>query len=143
MTYFKIIRDGAVIDAGCAFLKLNTKHQILMLCEPKDAQFVQSFDEQRIYHDHWLRSAPNGIAFESADIQVIEAEEYSQLLNLLRESKEGSNMEDDAEAVETSKEIPTEETSSMSMYEMRQKILKQQEQIERLLSQMEVLLKDS
>ena len=45
MTYYKIVQDGNVVDAGFVFLKWNEKHHCMLSCEVNEAQFIQSFDQ--------------------------------------------------------------------------------------------------
>ena len=44
MTFYKIITNGAVTDAGTIWLTWNAKHHCLMACEPNNAVYAQGRD---------------------------------------------------------------------------------------------------
>ena len=47
-----ILQNGAVVDACYIFLRWVGKHHCLMICEPAQAEYVQSYDHTRVYRDH-------------------------------------------------------------------------------------------
>ena len=136
MTYYKIIQNDTVIDANCVFLRWIAKHRRLMVCEPKDAEFVQSYDQTKFYHDNWLRPAPAGVpAYESAQIIVIDATEYDEIRALLDDGEEVPHIPDDPEPpVPVDPDEPVNpDDRPMTIAEMRAKIAEQAESIDMLI----------
>lgn len=141
MTYYKIIQNNQVIDAGFVFLKWNERRQSYYIANIDEAQFAQSFDQTRVYRDGWLKPAPNATGFEDAEIVVIDKTEYEEIRALLDDG-EKIELPEPEEVTETIIEKPDVKPISeqpMSISEMRQKILEQQEQIAILMAHKEWL----
>lgn len=84
MTYYKIIQNGAAVDAGYTFLRWDTRHSRLMGCEPRDAHFVQSMDGETVYRVGWLNPLPDGApAYPTVEAAIIDAQEYDDLMAAL------------------------------------------------------------
>ena len=131
MTYYKIIQNEHVIDAGFTFLKWNERRQRLNLCNEDQAQFVQSYDQKRVFKDTWLKPcSENNIHFENAQILIITQEEFEDIRALLDGDEEipvlSDSPEETVQIVEPAK--PVEETP-LSISEMRRIIQEQQAQI--------------
>ena len=137
MSYFKIIQNGAVIDAGFAFMRWDLVHGRMLYCEIDDAEMVQGYGGETIYHAAWLRPVPAAAgSIDTAEVVVITSAEYEDIVALL----------DDGEDVPVTPEEPPEEPQDaeggdepsepeerpMSISEMRQTILEQQAMIDML-----------
>lgn len=107
MNYYKIIKDGRVVDANDTFLRWQEKHQTMLVCEPERGQFIQSRD-QTIYRVSWLNPAPESVAeqYEMVEAKEIGKDEYDALVALL------SNNEpiEDTEQITAPEEEPTPPT---------------------------------
>ena len=136
MTYFKVIQDKKVVSVGTVFLRWSIKRHKLLICGVDDGEFVQSYDEQHIYHDAWLKLAPNEAGkHEEATVIVIDAQEYEDLLAILTE---GETIDYETPVIPEQQEetqLPVEE-KPMTIAEMREIISRQQEQIEMLIQRL-------
>ena len=133
MIFVKMIQDSHVVNVGCAFLKWSDEYDRLFVCDISQAQFAESYDEQYLYHDVWLRKViTDKVEYSEAEIVVIEKDEYDELLELLR-SDEVIVVEPPKEEPVVVSETPPEPESPMTISEMRETILNQQKQIDMLL----------
>lgn len=86
MTYYKVIKDGKVIDVldKIIYLKYQKKHNMMILCEESDnAEAIMSSDQQYIWHEESLYQIPVK-GYDTVRIEEIDRYEYDQLkmLNL-------------------------------------------------------------
>lgn len=125
MTYFKVIDNGEAVDAGWMWLKWNTKHRCLMVCEPREAHYVQNYTETAIYRLGWLNPLPNGAPmYPAAEGAIIDAQEYDELIAALDGGEtvpEPPEPEPEPEPPEPEPEPQPERP--MTVAEMRAKIL--------------------
>lgn len=125
MTYFKIIDNGEAVDAGWMWLRWNAKHQCLMVCEPREAYYVQNYTETAIYRLGWLNPLPNGAPmYPAAEGAIIDAQEYDELIASLDGGEtvpEPPEPEPEPEPPEPEPEPQPERP--MTVAEMREKIL--------------------
>lgn len=125
MTYFKIIDNGEAVDAGWMWLRWNAKHQCLMVCEPREAYYVQNYTETAIYRLGWLNPLPNGAPmYPAAEGAIIDAQEYDELIAALDGGEtvpEPPEPEPEPEPPEPEPEPQPERP--MTVAEMRAKIL--------------------
>ncbi len=134
MTYYKIVQDGTVIDAGFVFLKWNEKHHCMFCCDVNEAQFIQSYDQAAVYQVEWLNAAPASAGqFDTVDAVVISETEFDEIRALL---DDGETVIDEPEQpIEQPPDEPEQQGSEepaerpMTVAEMRQVISEQQEQI--------------
>ena len=135
MTYYKILQNGAVVDACYIFLRWVGKHHCLMICEPAQAEYVQSYDHTRVYRDHWLRPVPDGApAYETAKIVVIDETEYDEIRALLDDGEEVPVDPAPPEPEPVGPDDPVEpDERPMTVAEMREKITEQQGSIDMLI----------
>ena len=135
MTYFKIIQNNIVTSVGSVFLKWNTKKSKLFICDVDKGELVQTYDEAHIYRDDWMKPLPKEAGeFESANVVIISEQEYEELHEIF----------DNGDVVEvqyipeqtTEKVQPPIEEKPMSIAEMRETIVKQQEQINMLIKKL-------
>lgn len=132
MMYFKVIQNGTITNVGYVFLHWNEEHQHMFVCGPQEAQFLQSFDESRIYTAEWLTPAPPSCTaeYENATIISIPMDEY---LGLRETLTAGLTPVEPEPAPVPHPEIPEPSPDMpMSVQEMRQTIMDQREQIEML-----------
>ena len=88
MTYFKVIDNGAAVDAGWMWLRWNTKHGCLMACEPREAHYAQSYDGSTVFRFGWLNPLPDGApSYPTVDAAIIDAQEYEDLMAVLPEGE--------------------------------------------------------
>lgn len=100
MKYYKVISSGVVIDANYVWLKWQTKHSILLGCEPHEANYIQSSDQEKVWRVQWLNPVPAGAPiFETVEAVEISEEEYLEIRKKL----------DDGFEVVVPEEIPPEE----------------------------------
>ena len=137
MTYFKVIKNEEVIDVGCVFLKWDTKRNKMYICNPDEAQFVQSINEDNIYKASWLNSAPRKAGkYDTAEVVVIDETEYNDLNALLSEGEQVTvETPPPAPPVQPTEEEPEEKP--MTIAEMRERILEQQRQIDSLMEMLQ------
>jgi hypothetical protein len=80
MKYYKVISNGAVIDANHIWLKWQTKHRILLGCEAHEANYIQSTDQAHVWRVQWLNPVPKGApTFETVEAVEISEEEYLEI----------------------------------------------------------------
>ena len=125
MKYYKVISNGAIIDANYTWLKWQTKHHILLGCEPHEANYIQSSDQSKVWRVQWLNPVPaDAPTFETVEAVEITEEEYLEIRKQL----------DDGFEVVVPEEIPEEEIPEdttieapsvevMTPEEMRRKIV--------------------
>lgn len=132
MTYYKIIRDGVIFDAGMIWLRWQQKNRIMLLCEPSEAQFVMGSDET-IYRVQWLNPAPAEAGqYEVIEAAIIDRQEYDDLRAVLDDGETVPVPEpvipEPAPEPEPDPEEPEQE-KPMTVQEMREKITAQDAQI--------------
>lgn len=133
MTYYKIIQNNQIVDAGFVFLKWNERRHRFNLCDENEAQFVQAYDQSKVFRDEWLKPIYEAdVKFESAQVVIIDKNEYDEI----RFSLDGDEIlpvlpDVQEEQVVIEHEKPAEETP-MSISDMRRIIQEQQEQIQTL-----------
>ena len=139
MAYYKIILDDNVIDVGCAFLKWNTKRKKLNYCSIDEGQFIQGYKTGTVYTTSWLKPAPQGAdSYNAIEAIIIDETEFNDIKEML---DEGETVVVETPVVpETPVERPVvqEEEKPMSIAEMRETIIHQQEQIEMLLETLNI-----
>ena len=86
MTYYKVIKNGKVIDVldKIVYLKYQKKHNMMILCEENEnAEAIMSSDQQYIWHEESLYQIPVE-GYDTVRIEEIDRYEYDQLkmLNL-------------------------------------------------------------
>ena len=136
MTFFKVIKNDTVIDVGCAFLKWNDTKNRYFACQLDEAQFALSYAEQNIYRDDWMKlTSDKAKDFIHAKVEIIDEQEYDDLLDLLSENEVVTIEKPQVIVSETHEVIPEEKP--LSLNELRELVKEQQKQIENLISKME------
>lgn len=138
MTYYKIIKDGIVIDANYVFLRWQEKHKTMLACEPEHGQFIQSTDQQEIWTVDWLNPVPAELAGAYDVIEAVEitADEYAALRKQLDNGLTVELPEDPAEQqdTQTAEDAGNDHTDPvMTPEQMRRTMIELQQQNEMLL----------
>ena len=124
MTYFKVIANGAAVDAGCMWLQWNARHQCLMACEPNAAHWAQSYDGHTVYRFGWLNPVPDGApVYPTVEAAIIDAQEYDDLITVLDGGETVPEpVEPEPEPEPAPEPEPEPEDRPMSVQQMREKI---------------------
>lgn len=136
MFYYKIIKDGIVIDVNNTFFRYQKKHKNIVSCGSRYAQLVQTSDGKDFYTTEWLMPLPEGVEHEHADIVIIPEEEYNELKAKLA-LDEPIRFEEPREAAFVEEEVaPVIENSAepMTATEMRKRILELETLVKQLLN---------
>ena len=142
MTYFKVIQGSQVVDAGFVFLKWNEARHKMNISDENEAQFVQSYNQELVYRDNWLKPFPEKCVakFEKAQVVIIDQNEFEEIRALLDGDEIIPVLSDAPEEVVIEPAKPTEETP-LSISDMRRIILEQQEQINKLSKRLDAIRK--
>lgn len=78
--YFKVIKDGKVIDVldRLVFLKYQEKHNRMIFCDEEEAQAIFSSDREHIWHTEGLYNIPVS-GYDDVQLEEIDEYEYKQL----------------------------------------------------------------
>ena len=109
MKYYKIIKNKAFIGVGTTLnlRRFQTKHQIILICDETQVQYIQLGDV--LYRANWMwPEAADSVKYEIADVIRIEKDEYDLLLNAV-EANEGILIEEEP-IVETEQVVIEEPT---------------------------------
>ena len=143
MAFYKVIQNNTIVDAGSTFIKISEKSGRLLICGPNRAHFVQSSNEQTLYHDYWLSAVPETFMdYVDASIVIIEEDEYRALKEQLENETEIS-VETEAEEPVVEAETPEPVPEPMSIADMRIIISAQQQEIEQLKKQIATILENT
>ena len=139
MDYYKIIMDGAVIGAGCTFLKWHPAKGRFMYCGINVAERVQDAVTERLYHADWLiRSPPEAEPCDEATVEMISAAEYDEIIALLDDGETIPVPEPEEEpAPEPGPSPDPEPERPMTVQEMRDRIAEMEETLNIILGVME------
>lgn len=84
MTFYKILADGKVLDVNDVFLRWQTHHGTMMICDPERAEFICPRDCSAYYHPSWLNEPPEAAVYDGeVDAEEITEAEYRELLEKL------------------------------------------------------------
>ena len=137
MTYFKIIKNDNVVSVGTVFLKWNSKKNRMFACDVNEGQFVQTYDEEKIYTAYWLKQAPEDAPkYEEAEVVAIDKVEFDDLKELLTEGEEVPVEQEPEYTPTVHDNDEAEEEKPLTIAEMRLLIINQQKQIEDLLQRL-------
>lgn len=137
MFYYKIIKDGIVIDVNNTFYRYLTKHRNIVKCDSKYAQLIKTSDGKNFYTAEWLMPLPEGVKHEIVEAKIISKEEYEELKSKLSSDltiREDSSMSSAAADEEPVIEPEKAQEEVMSVTEMRQHILKLEALVKELLN---------
>lgn len=137
MKYYKVIRDGVIVDAGEIWLRWQEKNRILISCAPEDAQFIMSHDGADIWRVQWLNPAPAAAgSYETVEAALIDQQEYLDLRAVLDDGEtvpipDPVVPEPDTELL-PDEEPGQEEDHPMTVQQMREKLAEQDATIQLL-----------
>lgn len=126
MTFYKIIQNNKVVNAGFVFLKWNESDKRFYICGENEAQFVKGYVNETAYHDNWLKPAPQGTKYETAKITVITKKEYDSIIKVI---DGGSSIDVLPPDIEPDIEPEPSPDLPISVNKMREIILEQEQRI--------------
>ena len=124
MTFYKVIIGEMVVDVGFTFIRINTRDRP-MYCDVDDAQLVQGWNPEKLYHTDWLLPMPGetGVTYENGEVVIIQRDEYDELYELLTSGEEVPEPTPEPEPEpEPTPEPEPEPEHKMTVQEMREKI---------------------
>ena len=129
MNFFEVVDNGQIIDAGFVYLYWDERQKRLYGCDVKKAEYLQSYNGQKIYHANWMKPLKSGSpACEEVHVIEIPYEKYDEIVATL---DNGETPEEEEPA--PYKPVPSkDETKPMSISEMRETIEEQRQQIDML-----------
>lgn len=124
MTYYKIIRDGEIIGAGCNFMKWFPRTRRFAICDMQIAECVHDTVSETLYHADWLKNVPQEATMRPAEaiVTIIDAAEYDEIIEQLVDG-ETIPIDPEPEPEPTPEPEPEPEPEHrMTVQEMREKI---------------------
>lgn len=81
--YYKVIKNNKVIDVldKLVYLKLQPKHNTMVLSDENEAQAILSSDKNTIWHEKTLYEVPVS-GYDTVELVEIDEYEYKQLMVL-------------------------------------------------------------
>lgn len=78
--YYKVKKDNKVIDIldKVIFLKYQSKHDIMVICDESEAQAIMSSDKKYIWHVEGMYKIPKD-GFDTVQLEEIDFYEYNKL----------------------------------------------------------------
>ena len=127
MTYFKAIQNGTVVDVGSVFLKWNEKRKKFYICDVEEAELAEG--SNGLYRDYWLKASDKEA--KDASIVVIDRAEYDEIRALLEDGEEVPAPPETPKLEQITPATPgVIEDQPLTISQMREMIISQQEQIE-------------
>lgn len=135
MTYYKILKNGMIVDVNHLFFRVQEKHKRIVACDSKYAELIGSSDGNEFYTAYGLRQpkyTPSGV--EQVEMHFISEEEYNDLKAQLEDVKEIEPPVVEIEPVSISEPaVEKDPDPIMTVAEMRTKIAKLEKIIELLM----------
>ena len=134
--YYKIIKNGYIIDVNDVFLAWQPRNRSFYHIEPEHAEYIQTSDLQNIYVTDWTLPTKKGSPIiDSIEAIIIEKEEYLDLLQKLQNATPLEHITN--EEVITEEPQQQEETAfiPIGQIELLQKLIALEEQNAKLLEQ--------
>lgn len=125
MTYYKVIKDGEFVGVGTSYelRKYQKKHGMLIVSEENTAQYIQVGDV--LYRDNWFKVLTSDtILYETAEVSVIDEDEYQQLFEAIDKgekisvSVEDNNYSEEELVVTSEPDVTVEYLKSQKIKEM-------------------------
>ena len=138
MSFYKIIKDGVIIDVNDKFYKYQEKRGRIIKCEPQFAQLISSSDKKDFYHAEWLRPLPEGVSHSEVEANLISEEEYNTLkqelsVNVVVEIRP-EIIDEPIVILQQAAPILPKREDAMTAAEMRKRILQLEELVQKLIS---------
>lgn len=138
--YYKIYKDGMIVDVNHLFFRYQPKYGRIVPCQPKDAQLICDSKRTNFYTTNWLHildvEVP-GVSFIEAE--EISKEEYEKLKKELAFGKpvpEAPVEEIPAAAIEMVEEQPEKVFSPIEMKEIINSLEKRIEKLENIIQKL-------
>ena len=137
MSFYKIIKNGVVIDANNKFYKYQENRKRIIECKQEFAQLISLSDKKEFYRTEWLKPLPDGVSKPEIEANLISEEEYNKLKEELSVNKVVMDVpqqieEPILELQQAAPILPQEEV--MTAAEMRKRILQLEELVQKLIS---------
>ena len=123
MIYYKVIQNNKLVGIGTTddLRVYQSKHDILLVADEDIAQYIQIKDI--VYRDNWFKTlVSNTIVYETADVSVIDENEYRQLFEAIDKGEEISVLMENDNDYEQEKITTVDETDVTVEYLKAQKI---------------------
>ena len=123
MIYYKVIQNNKLVGIGTTddLRVYQSKHDILLVADEDIAQYIQIKDI--LYRDNWFKTlVSNTIVYETADVSVIDENEYRQLFEAIDKGEEISVLMENDNDYEQEKITTVDETDVTVEYLKAQKI---------------------
>ena len=100
MRFYKILKDGKIVDANFVFLKWDQNSaglKFLVECDIEDAHYIQTTDQKEIYRVNWLNPVEDNGEFETVEATLISEDEFREIRDQLDEGETPINPEPEPE----------------------------------------------
>ena len=138
MIYYKIYKNGIVVDVNNKFFLRQPKGRIIQVDSPKYANLISNSDKTEYYTVGWLNFLENPGSIQSAEATMITEEEYNSLYEQLQMGKTIEEVEEPIIELPPQEVVEDEPEAEpvMTVSEMRNKINELETIIKQLLSKM-------
>ena len=127
--YYKIIKNGIIVDVNSDFYKLSKKNMIPIECAPAEAQLIRaSYSGEEFYRAPWTGPLPVGIrrfVYPMVDAVEISEEEFLKLSEALKENQQVSEIEpaEETPVIEEPEETEALPPRVLSYGELAEKVI--------------------
>ena len=112
--YYKIIKNGLIIDTGTRFLYWQSRNNILLGCSVEIANYLLS-DLGKIYETYWLQVPPGGAPkYENVIAEEITEEDYNFLQSILLQEESIPIPEDEDNPNKEDEDVVEEKPMTMA-----------------------------
>lgn len=134
--YYKIIKNGYIIDVNDVFLAWQPKNRSFYHIEPEYAEYIQTSDLQNIYITDWTLPTKKGSPIiDSIEAIIIEKEEYLDLLQKLQDAAPLEHTTNEEAVIEEPQQQEELAPIPIGQIELLQKLIALEEQNAKLLEQ--------
>ena len=134
--YYKIIKNGYIIDVNDVFLAWQPRNRSFYHIEPEYAEYIQTSDLQNIYITDWTLPTKKGSPIiDSIEAIIIEKEEYLDLLQKLQNATPLEHTINEEVVIEEVQQPQEPVSIPLGQIELLQKLIALEEQNVKLLEQ--------
>ena len=134
--YYKIVKNGYIIDVNDVFLAWQPRNRSFYHIEPEYAEYIQTSDLQNIYVTDWTLPTKKGSPIiDSIEAIIIEKEEYLDLLQKLQSTAPLEHIINDEVTIEETSQQEESVSIPIGQIELLQKLIALEEQNTKLLEQ--------
>ena len=134
--YYKIVKNGYIIDVNDVFLAWQPRNRSFYQIEPEYAEYIQTSDLQNIYITDWTLPTKKGSPIiDSIEAIIIEEEEYLDLLQKLQGTAQLEHIINEEITIEKTQQQEETVSIPMGQIELLQKLIALEEQNAKLLEQ--------